>query len=76
LRLPHDETGDCFKFTNALADMAKAAGVEFMSNTTIARVVEEGGRIVRVDTDHGPVTADAYLVAWAAFRRIWSSLWG
>lgn len=67
LRLPHDETGDCFKFTNALADMAKAAGVEFMSNTTIARVVEEGGRIVRVDTDHGPVTADAYLVAMGSF---------
>lgn len=67
LRLPHDETGDCFKFTNALAEMARAAGVEFMTNTTIARIVEEGGRIVRVETDHGPVVADAYLVAMGSF---------
>src|SRR5690606_29741682 len=29
LRLPDDETGDCFKFTNALADIAKDLGVEF-----------------------------------------------
>ena len=27
LRLPGDETGDCFKFTNSLAEMAQAAGV-------------------------------------------------
>jgi len=67
LRLPNDETGDCFKFTNALADMARAAGVEFMNGTRIARIVEEGGRITRVDTDRGPVTADAYLVAMGSF---------
>lgn len=67
LRLPNDETGDCFKFTNALADMARAAGVECMTGTKIARIVEEGGRITRVDTDRGPVTADAYLVAMGSF---------
>lgn len=67
LRLPNDETGDCFKFTNALAEMARAAGVEFMNGTRIARIVEEGGRITRVDTDRGPVTADAYLVAMGSF---------
>lgn len=67
LRLPNDETGDCFKFTNALAEMARAAGVEFMNGTNIARIVEEGGRITRVETDRGPVTADAYLVAMGSF---------
>lgn len=67
LRLPNDETGDCFKFTNALAEMARAAGVEFMNGTRIARIVEEGGRITRVETDRGPVTADAYLVAMGSF---------
>ncbi|MBB3957089.1 D-amino acid dehydrogenase [Novosphingobium sediminicola] len=67
LRLPNDETGDCFKFTNALAEMARAAGVEFMTGTRIARIVEEGGRITSVDTDRGPVTADAYLVAMGSF---------
>jgi len=29
LRLPHDETGDCFKFTNILAAKAQEAGVRF-----------------------------------------------
>ena len=29
LRLPNDETGDCFKFTNELARLAEGLGVEF-----------------------------------------------
>jgi glycine/D-amino acid oxidase-like deaminating enzyme len=29
LRLPGDETGDCFKFTNRLAEAAAALGVRF-----------------------------------------------
>ena len=29
LRLPGDETGDCFKFTNRLAEMAQGLGVSF-----------------------------------------------
>ncbi|MGF7154051.1 D-amino acid dehydrogenase [Novosphingobium gossypii] len=67
LRLPNDETGDCFKFTNALAAMAADKGVQFMNSTAITRLVEDGGRIVRVETDKGPVTADAYLVAMGSF---------
>lgn len=67
LRLPNDETGDCFKFTNALAAMAADKGVQFMNGTAITRLVEDGGRIVRVETDRGPVTADAYLVAMGSF---------
>lgn len=67
LRLPNDETGDCFKFTNALAAMAVDKGVQFMNGTAITRLVEDGGRIVRVETDRGPVTADAYLVAMGSF---------
>ena len=35
LRLPGDETGDCFKFTAALGQMAAARGVEFRYDTTI-----------------------------------------
>jgi len=63
LRLPGDETGDCFKFTNALADMAAAAGVEFRMGTTITAIRRSGDRITGVDTSGGPVTGDAYLVA-------------
>ncbi|KQN71681.1 amino acid dehydrogenase [Sphingomonas sp. Leaf67] len=67
LRLPGDETGDCFKFTNALAKMAADAGVEFRMGTTITRLVRQGDRITGVETDAGPVTGDAYLVAMGSF---------
>jgi len=67
LRLPGDETGDCFKFTNALADMAAAAGVEFQTGRTIRRLVRSGGRITGVETDVGTVTGDAYLVALGSY---------
>ena len=63
LRLPNDETGDCFKFTHALADMAKAKGVTFLHGHTIRRLVIENGAIQGVETDLGSVHADAYLVA-------------
>jgi D-amino-acid dehydrogenase len=67
LRLPNDETGDCFKFTNALAAMAAAKGVEFRNGINVQRLVEESGRIVRVETDKGTVSADAFLVAMGSF---------
>ncbi len=67
LRLPGDETGDCFKFTNALADMAAAAGVEFQTGRTIRRLVRSGDRITGVETDAGTVTGDAYLVALGSY---------
>lgn len=67
LRLPNDETGDCFKFTNALAAMAAAKGVEFRNGINIQRLIEEGGRIVRVETDAGSICADVFLVAMGSF---------
>ncbi|KQM57271.1 MULTISPECIES: D-amino acid dehydrogenase [unclassified Sphingomonas] len=66
LRLPGDETGDCFKFTNRLAEMA-AAGVEFRMGTTIRRLVRQGDRIIGVETENGTVSGDAYLVAMGSF---------
>ena len=67
LRLPHDETGDCFKFTNKLAEMAAAQGVSFSYGRTIKGLVVEGGRIAHVATDQGEVQADAYLVAMGSY---------
>ncbi|KQM19281.1 D-amino acid dehydrogenase [Novosphingobium sp. Leaf2] len=67
LRLPHDETGDCFKFTNALGELARARGVDFRYGVTVSRIVADGGRIVRVDSDAGPIVADAYVVAAGSF---------
>ncbi len=67
LRLPNDETGDCFKFTNALALMAAQQGVRFLNGTHISRLAQDDGRIQHVETDGGRVVADAYLVAAGSY---------
>ena len=53
LLLPGDETGDCFKFTQALAARAAAAGVSFLYSTAIERLLGDGQRINGVQTDRG-----------------------
>ncbi len=63
LLLPGDETGDCFKFTQTLADMAKQLGVKFHFNTTIEGIDKAGGQISAVRTSVGTLTADRYLLA-------------
>ncbi|ARR56051.1 D-amino acid dehydrogenase small subunit [Rhizorhabdus wittichii DC-6] len=63
LRLPNDETGDCFKFTNALAELAKAEGVRFVLGRRIDAIVASGNRIAHVRTDRGDISGDTYLVA-------------
>ncbi len=63
LRLPGDETGDCFKFTNALADKARALGVTFRWGVAIERLVGRGGIVTGVLTSEGLWTADAFVLA-------------
>lgn len=63
LRLPNDETGDCFTFTNRLAEMAKALGVRFRFGTTIQRLQAEGGELKSVHTSTGELKADQVVLA-------------
>jgi D-amino-acid dehydrogenase len=63
LRLPGDETGDCFKFTNRLAELAAAAGVTFRWGVSIETFEAEAGRISAVRTDQGRMIADRYVLA-------------
>lgn len=67
LRLPGDETGDCFKFTNRLAEMAQALGVTFRYNTSIDGIEVSGGKISGVRTSAGTLTADHYVTALGSF---------
>jgi D-amino-acid dehydrogenase len=67
LRLPGPETGDCFKFTHALARMAEAQGVTFRYGTGIDRLEAERGRIVAVHTSAGRVTADSFVLALGSY---------
>jgi D-amino-acid dehydrogenase len=67
LRLPGDETGDCFKFTTTLAERAKALGVKFRFGVDIQSVERSGGRISGVRTDAGLLTADRYVLALGSY---------
>ncbi|MBN2630975.1 MAG: D-amino acid dehydrogenase [Rhodobacteraceae bacterium] len=67
LRLPKDETGDCFKFTQGLATRAAALGVTFRHGVAIQRLNIAAGRIASVTTSEGVVTADAFVVALGSY---------
>ncbi|MCF7993144.1 MAG: D-amino acid dehydrogenase [Thiohalocapsa sp.] len=67
LRLPLDETGDCFAFTDALGAIAADAGVTFRFGTQVRAFARQHGRIVGIDTDDGRLDADAYVVALGSY---------
>jgi D-amino-acid dehydrogenase len=70
LRLPGDETGDCFKFTQALAAVCRQQGVEFRNGTRIDGILTEAGKVTGVATDRGTVTGDAYVMALGSFSPL------
>ena len=67
LRLPGDETGDCFKFTNTLAERAKALGVKFRFGVDIQSIERSGKRVTGVRTAEGVLTADRYVLALGSY---------
>jgi D-amino-acid dehydrogenase len=70
LLTPQDETGDCFKFTNALAGRAKEMGVNLDYGQTIERLAVESGEAKGVVTDRGLTRADAVVVALGSFSPL------
>ncbi|MBN9316813.1 MAG: D-amino acid dehydrogenase [Devosia sp.] len=70
LRLRNDDTGDCRMFTQALAALAAADGVEFRYGTSIDRVVVDGGRVSGVATSLGLLHADAYVMALGSYSPL------
>ncbi|ELM3740341.1 D-amino acid dehydrogenase [Yersinia ruckeri] len=67
LRLPNDETGDCRIFTEQLAKMAEAAGVKFMFNRTVDKVLVDGNQIIGVLCGNEVIKGDAYVVAFGSY---------
>lgn len=67
LRLPGDETGDCFKFTQTLAGHARELGVEFRFGTTIQKITTINGHVTGVQTDAGLLRADHYIMALGSY---------
>jgi D-amino-acid dehydrogenase len=67
LRLPGDETGDCFKFTGALAAVCRQQGVEFRYGSAITAIATDQGQVTGIATGNGTVTGDAYVVALGSY---------
>lgn len=73
LRLPEDETGDCFLFTNGLAALAQGLGVRFRYGTEVTALrTDAHGGITGVALA-GPVPetlhADRYVMAMGSWSR-------
>ena len=70
MRLPGDETGDCFLFTQRLAALAQARGVQFRQGVNIQQIEHVGGDITGVRTDAGLLQADRYVVALGSYSPL------
>lgn len=70
LRLPNDETGDCFKFTQRLAELAEQAGVVFKYNVKIEKLVADGRKITSIKTSTGELRADSYVLALGSYSPL------
>ena len=67
LRLPNDQTGDCHLFTERLAALAAAAGVEFRYGQTIEALQGDSRRISGVRIDGRVESADRYVLALGSY---------
>jgi D-amino-acid dehydrogenase len=70
LRLPDDETGDCFKFTAALRLLAEKGGCVFHYNTRIDGFAREGWRIEAVLAGPEKIRGDAFVVALGSYSPL------
>ncbi len=66
---PHDESGDAFKFTSALAERARARGVRFHLGTVQA-IERAGDRIEAVRVSGERLQADAYVVSLGSYSPL------
>lgn len=75
IHAPGDESGDAHMFTLRLAELARAAGVQFRFNVSVAGIQIEAGRVARViiDDEAGideSLRADAYVVALGSYSPL------
>ena len=67
-----DETGDAYKFCNALAAFAaQRYGVKFRYGVSIKNISAKNGAITSVTTDHGELSADGYVMAMGSYSPVY-----
>lgn len=70
LRLPNDETGDCHQFTQQLAALAAARGVQFLYGQSITKIEANERGVQGVQLAGGRrLLADRYVLAAGSYSR-------
>jgi D-amino-acid dehydrogenase len=62
-----DETGDAYKFCNALAEKARGLGVKFRFGTDVSGLEMQTGRVVAIKSKSDRFVADCYLIAAGSY---------
>jgi D-amino-acid dehydrogenase len=62
-----DESGDAHLFTKALAERCAAMGVTFRFGTNILGARASGDAVESIETSHGPLRADRYVLALGSY---------
>ncbi len=68
IHTPSEEVGDCYRFCLGLADLLRARGVRFVFDRRVVALPRDraSGRIAAVESDDGPIPADAVVLASGA----------
>lgn len=69
LRLPKDETGDCYRFTTALCELARGLGVDFRFEQSVDGLLTDGARVTGVSANGRILAADRVVLALGSYSR-------
>lgn len=70
LYCPSDESGDANLFTRSLAKRCEEMGVNFLYKHDVKRILAQGEEIVGVETSHGVLTADKYVLSAGSYSPL------
>ncbi len=70
LFFPDEESGDCHKFTQAIASVCQQGGVAFRYGTNVMALEASGGAISGIVTDKGRLAADRYVLALGSYSPL------
>ena len=68
--LPDDESGDAYKFTAGLAKLCAGQGVRFDFGVSVRHFSAANGKIRSVETQTGPIEADAFVLALGSYSPL------
>jgi D-amino-acid dehydrogenase len=69
---PTDETGDCAKFTRALAGLIVKRGGAIVTGGTVTELKAEGDKATIAETSRGPFAGDVFVLALGAESPIFA----